>query len=222
MKFEYLIFNIIIFLSSTLSVILSKKGKLPYLKYFLYTFIIIGIPFVYWDYLVTNSWWSFNQNFVLGYNLFNLPIEEIMFFFTVPWACLTLWINIEDHEKVSKSGLDLIIPSLIFLIGLIICLTGKVYAGTTLIVFSLVSLISLASGFWFRKIKFRVFLLIVVCLTFIFNTYLTARLVVIYNPHYLTGFMVGTIPIEDFIFGLGLITGFVGVYEYFLIKYSNE
>ena len=58
-----------------------------------------------------------------------------------------------------------------------------------------------------------IFLIIIFLLTLIFNGYLTARPVVIYNPEVITNLRIGTIPIEDMIYGLVLIIGLITIYE---------
>lgn len=50
------------------------------------------------------------------------------------------------------------------------------------------------------------------------NGYLTGRPIVIYNPAYFLGFRLGTIPVEDFFYGFGLITMTLVLWEYFVRK----
>ncbi len=49
-----------------------------------------------------------------------------------------------------------------------------------------------------------------------FNGYLTWRPVVLYNPVYFLNVRLGTIPVEDFFYGFGLITSAIVLWEYFL------
>ncbi|MGC9031660.1 MAG: lycopene cyclase domain-containing protein, partial [Minisyncoccia bacterium] len=85
MKLEYLIFNLVIFIS-------------PFVAYLFYPQLIFALNiktlisislssfiFVLHDILVTNKWWYFNKKYILGSRIFNLPIEEIMFFFSVSY-----------------------------------------------------------------------------------------------------------------------------------------
>jgi lycopene cyclase domain-containing protein len=48
------------------------------------------------------------------------------------------------------------------------------------------------------------------------NGYLTWRPIVIYNPEYFLGIRLGTIPVEDFFYGFGLITLTLVLWEFFL------
>ena len=47
---------------------------------------LVAIPFLIWDWFFTSqSIWGFNENYLVGINLINLPIEEVSFFFVVPF-----------------------------------------------------------------------------------------------------------------------------------------
>ena len=51
--------------------------------------IIVTIPFLIWDELFTRSGiWGFNEEHLAGIYLFNLPIEEILFFIIIPYCCV--------------------------------------------------------------------------------------------------------------------------------------
>ncbi len=50
------------------------------------------------------------------------------------------------------------------------------------------------------------------------NGYLTWRPIVSYNPEYFLGVRLWTIPLEDFLYGFGLITLTIVLWEYFLRK----
>lgn len=50
------------------------------------------------------------------------------------------------------------------------------------------------------------------------NGYLTWRPIVIYNPAFFLDVRLGTIPVEDFLYGFGLITFTIVLWEYFVRK----
>src|SRR5690606_5741318 len=54
-----------------------------------------------------------------------------------------------------------------------------------------------------------------IAFTCIFNGYLTARPVVLYGRPYQIGRRIGSIPVEDFIYGLALVTFTLVIYENF-------
>lgn len=50
------------------------------------------------------------------------------------------------------------------------------------------------------------------------NGYLTGRPIVLYDPGYFLGVRLGTIPVEDFFYGFGLITLTLVLWEFFMRK----
>lgn len=65
--------------------------------------------------------------------------------------------------------------------------------------------------FWY----FHGFVFVMTILT---NGYLTARPIVLYGEPFYLGIRLGTIPIEDFFYGFGLITFNVVLFEFFLSR----
>ena len=54
------------------------------------------------------------------------------------------------------------------------------------------------------------------------NGYLTWRPIVLYDPSYFLGIRLGTIPVEDFFYGFGLITLSLVLWEYFVRKEGHH
>lgn len=207
MKYEYLLFNLIILAGPLLGGLLYPKTKWPKLKHILLSLIPPAIVFILADFLATGVFWRFNDTYTTGIKLLNLPFEEILFFFTVPFACLFLWINwprnsrlVFHHQWLTVIGLGLVT------LGLVSLSIGWYYSG---IIFTLF-------GIWLifdsrqrlplsNRLDYLTFLALVFVLTMVFNGYLTARPVVIYNPYYKTNLNLFTIPVEDIIYGFILI-----------------
>lgn len=97
-RFEYLIVLLLVFVPTFATSLLHTKNELrPHLRLALGTITISAVPFIIWDYLATlRGHWEFNPKFNLGIYIANLPLEEILFFFAVPFACLFLWLVIRD------------------------------------------------------------------------------------------------------------------------------
>lgn len=54
------------------------------------------IIFVLWDMLVTaRGHWTFNANYTVGTKIFNLPIEEVLFFVIIPFCGLFTWESVK-------------------------------------------------------------------------------------------------------------------------------
>ena len=61
------------------------------------------------------------------------------------------------------------------------------------------------TGLFFRK-QFWIFLGIILFFKLLVNGYLTAFPVVVYDPRFYMGARIGTIPLEDFLFGFSMVT----------------
>lgn len=48
--------------------------------------------FLVWDLYatLTGHWW-FNPDYILGIDVYVLPVEEVLFFFVIPFCCLFTW-----------------------------------------------------------------------------------------------------------------------------------
>ncbi len=225
MKLEYLLFNIII-LSGPLA--LSFEKRVHYLgkwKYAFRSILLVLIPFIVWDILVTGRHWWFNNNYISGIKVAGLPVEEWLFFITVPFAVLFIWENL-----IRKTG-NPVNPSLknvwIYLLflslpGALMLWIGKEYTGLMLISLSLVGLLD---GLFNTRILSRnntyIYLGMVFLLNIIFNGYLTARPVVIYDPSYQLDLRLITIPVEDIGYGFALILMNTVLYQKFR-RVTNE
>ena len=66
-----------------------------------------------------------------------------------------------------------------------------------------------------KRREYYFFLLSILFFKLLVNGYLTARSVVIYNPAFFLGLRIGTIPLEDFLFGFSMVTQAIIFWEYF-------
>lgn len=219
MHSEYLLFNLLILALSSCHVILKRHPKLtwiqsPQLDSAWKAIGLVSVFYILWDILVTNWWWSFNPKYILGVQLGNLPLEEVLFFFIIPWSCLVIWVNIRSllsTQACTSVELPLCIVSTAFLL---LSLTQQWwYTASVCLLFALLGVLSQAQSHWLSKKSSLIFLAICILLTCIFNGYLTARPVVLYNTHVKSPVQVGTVPLEDIVYGLTLISFTVLFYE---------
>lgn len=66
-----------------------------------------------------------------------------------------------------------------------------------------------------RKKEFYFFLLIILGFKFMVNGYLTNSGIVIYNPEFFSGVRLGSIPLEDFLFGFSMVSLGIVFWEFF-------
>ncbi len=218
MKWEYLIFNFIIFVPTFLIAYFQLFGFTFFkIKKGLVAISIAAAVFIIIDTFSTGNFWNFNPRFITGLHVYKLPIEEIFFFFSIPFACLLVWENIPQELNISKKNDNHLLSYIIFgitVLGLIFFLIHLLYTAVMMFLLAAVLLLEklLGTGIIFTK-KTQLFLAIVNILTIIFNWYLTARPIVIYNVSLKTNINLLTIPIEDFVFGSALLLLTVLLYE---------
>lgn len=214
MNFEYLLFNFIIFFLSTFSIFVVKGTRYPQLRPALLAILSISVPYILWDAVVAGWWWSFNPRFILGFSLGPLPVEELLFFFVVPWSCLIIWENLKERVKgkVSFHFERLVAVAGVILLGISVFQEWW-YSASIGGLMCLFSVISTQCGKWFEQKASLLYVAIVFLLTCIFNGYLTWRPVVIYNTLTKSNLNLGTIPLEDVVYGLVLVSAVAIVYE---------
>lgn len=187
-------------------------------KHVLPALAISGLVFLVWDHLFTVYLvWSFNPDYVIGFYILDLPIEEILFFITVPFACIFIYecLNYyvkKDILKNFSTAISAILTALsIIMLSL---LYNRVYS---LITFGLLLVLSL----WllWKKPDYlgRFYLAFIVSLLpfYIVNGFLTSIPVVSYNDFQNSGIRVGTIPLEDHFYSLAMLLLNVILFEYF-------
>ena len=84
MRAEYLLFNLAVIAGPLCLSFYPPSFFLDRWPRALRGVATIALPFLVWDALVAGRHWDFNPRYVLGIRLAGLPIEEILFFFTVP------------------------------------------------------------------------------------------------------------------------------------------
>ncbi|TVR79220.1 MAG: lycopene cyclase domain-containing protein [Chitinophagaceae bacterium] len=229
----YLYLNIF---TISLPFLLSFDKKVAFYKEWRFLFpaiLITGAFFIIWDVLKTHfGVWSFNENYLVGIDIINLPLEEWLFFITVPYAIVFIYCCVKAYfsDFYSKYALS----TSYFFIGLLflgaIVFYDKAY---TVITFSLSGLFLLLhirilgkkylGYFWIAFfIHLIPFLLI--------NGALTSIPVVMYDDSFnmgiryahLTGIEYLYIPLEDTIYSMLLFLMNVTIFEWLKIKYQSK
>ena len=179
--------------------------------------VLVGIFFVGWDAFATyRGHWSFNSAYVNETKFLGLPLEEILFFVTVPYSCLFVFVSIIhflDDEKLFHPRKW--VPTVI---GAIITLSAFGFYNKEYTLLAILSVgftilfVSLVNFKLFFSTSYWVYTLLTLLLFLIFNFILTSFPVVQYSTSAITGFRITTIPIEDFLFNFSMLTNYLTVY----------
>ena len=208
-EYTYLLLNI---LTIAFPLILSFDRKVAFYKSWKHLFPAIaltGTIFIIWDVWFTAAGvWSFNEDYLLGIKLLNLPLEEWLFFITVPYACvfiyecLRCWFAIRWNELVLKRTFFGLVIAFI-LLGILGF--GRMYTSITFFLSALFMIALYLRGGLKIMHNFLPAYGISILPFFIVNGVLTANPVVMYNDFENFGMRIGTIPVEDFFYGFLLV-----------------
>jgi lycopene cyclase domain-containing protein len=216
-KYEYLLLNFAILLGPLAMSFEKQIRFVAKWRHALPAILIVAVPYLIWDASVTGRHWWFNERYTLDFRLAGLPVEEWLFFFTVPFAGLFVWEVIAHYfPKRTMPRLQSIRAALCFLPlpGIMLFAAGKEYTGLVLIFLGAVMALDRAlNTHLVLQNRGLIYLAAVLIFILIFNTYLTWRPVVLYDERYQLGIRLGTIPVEDFGYGISHLLLAAIVYE---------
>lgn len=182
--------------------------------------LLSGLVFILWDMGFTHAGvWGFNPTYISGTYLFNLPVEEVLFFLCIPYACMfsyycirLLWPAFAFSEKVASR-----ISWLLIATGVIASFAFYPQKYTCATFFLLTVFILLVRNKpWIGKFysSYSVLLLPFLVVNGLLTGTALEAPVVWYNSHEIIGWRILTIPVEDVFYGLILIGSQVAIFEY--------
>jgi lycopene cyclase domain-containing protein len=217
-QYTYLLINLFSVLIPFLFSFEKRIFFFKKLKALLPAMLITAAFFIMWDHLMT-IWnvWQFNSEYLIGYYIWDLPIEEWLFFFTIPYSCVFIYESLNflvKKDSLSQYAKNISSTLAVILIIVVLFNTGKLYTAIklTLTVFMLVYV--LIENFDFMGKFYRAYLVSLIPF-FVVNGLLTSLPVVTYNDSENLGIRIGTIPVEDTIYSLLLLLMNICLYEYF-------
>ncbi len=216
--YTYLLIN---FLTVFFPVMLSFDKRVRFYKSWKFIFpglLLTGSVFLIWDYIfVLTDVWGFNSDYITGIYFLRLPVEEILFFITVPFACifiyecLNYYIKRDVLKKVSRP-----VSLLLALLSaaMLIVFHQRVYSLAT---FGLLFVLTLYLFLAKPPFAGRFYVAYIVSLIpfFIVNGLLTSIPVVLYNDHQNMGLRIGSIPFEDHFYSLAMLLMNILFFEHF-------
>lgn len=224
MKFTYLLVNIFTII---IPFLFSFHSKIKFHHFFL-TFLksssIVTIIFVIWDAIFTKlGVWGFNPTYLINIHIYNLPLEEILFFYCIPFSCIFTYYCLNKFYNISWNYN--IEKWFVLLFSVCLILFGFYHIHLKYTFYSLVStgflmlfLIFIMKVRWLPKILSIYPVLLIPF--FIVNGILTGSglesPIVWYNNAENLAIRLRTIPVEDIFYGLELIL--LNIYFFEILK----
>ncbi len=220
-KYTYLLVDL---LSLLVPLIFSFHPKIRFYKHWnalVPAILISGIFYMIWDsWFAHQGIWGFNPTYITGVHIGNLPVEELLFFICIPYACVFTFECIARIIPATYLQKKIKLISYGFAVALFfLSLIFRVRPYTTS-AFALLSAMILISTWrkvsWLPKFYLVYALLLVPFL--LVNGILTgtglAEPIVWYDSRGIIGLRILTIPVEDIFYGMGLILMNIWLYTW--------
>jgi lycopene cyclase domain-containing protein len=215
----YLIINILIIF---IPLLLSFERNISFYKkifFLIKSILIVSSSFIIWDVIATKRGdWEFAKEHVIGISFFGLPLEEVLFFITVPYACIFIFETVNFYLKNRTIEIN---RYLIFFIVLaltsIAFFNNQLNYSFTVMLFTAASvlMIYLFDEQLLKSSNFWITLLITYIPFFIVNYFLTSIPIVKYNESAFSSIRIITIPFEDFFYSFSMISMWILFYNLF-------
>lgn len=228
------------FLVNILSVLIplsfSFEHRIAYYRKFLAllpSITIMAIVMLVWDEIFTFAGiWGFNPVYLMKIYIFSLPLEEVMFFWFIPYSCMFIYEAVNYGLK--KFVFSQLAWKISWILGIILLVLGFLSIYLKLIYTSTVCLLTgglmIFNGLILKPeylgnyfICFLISLIPFLAVNGILTNgipYISDQPVVWYNNFENLNIRIIGIPIEDSIYMLFMLTLTVNFYEYFKKKFN--
>ena len=182
-------------------------------KPFLLANFSAAVIFIAWDIVFTHAGvWSFNPRYNTGIFIFDLPLEEVLFFICIPYSCVFTYYCLDTFYDLSwpkkfENIFFIVFPVALLTVGIIFL--DRLYTSATFITVALFfsALKFIARVTWLGKL-ISVYAILLIPFAIV-NGILTGtgiqEAVVQYNHTGIIGLRLLTIPVEDLFYGLELV-----------------
>ncbi len=186
----------------------------------------VAFVFILWDiYFTKNQIWGFTKDYISTIKIINLPLEEVLFFILVPYACLFIYEVVQAYFP--NLNLKRVVPIFNFTfigLGAILLLfgfgnwytTSAVLIGILLIIYF--GIIQKTKWYCWFVIAYLVALIPFIIVNGILTGAVTPKPIVWYSEAHIVGWRIITIPIEDLFYNLALLLPITLIYERFKKK----
>ncbi len=196
-------------------------------KYFFKANLIVAFLFIVHDiYFTSLGVWFFNSDYLINFlDIFNLPIEEVLFFICIPYACVFTYFVFTKY--VSENLFPVVIYQIVLNFLILLTLVSSIlnyeylYTFYTSIFLFLMLIYVKLKKFDIRKIILSY--IAIVPFFFLSNGILTGSFIespiVNYDNNENLNLRMFTIPVEDIFYGFLLIMSNCLLFDYF--KYGS-
>jgi lycopene cyclase domain-containing protein len=202
---------------------LSFDRKVAFYKNWKYLFpalVFPGLLYIAWDiYFTYKGVWNFNDHYIIGQKMVNLPLEEVLFFFLIPYCFVFVYECVRSYFPGIRGSQ----PAKAFLCSLaVILLVGaiayhkKYYTSWACLLTGAFIVLIYLSGKMFRSFEGNSFLVaygLILIPFLVVNSWLTSLPVVRYDDAEILDFRIIRIPVEDTLYGLLLFLMVICFYE---------
>jgi len=195
-------------------------------KFILPGILITGTVYIVWDIWFTRAGiWGFNPNYTRHIDLFGLPLEEWLFFLIVPYACiflfevLRLFVKRFYHPGFARVILWVLMLTLLLSLPFVYnrTYTFTAFAFTALML--LLQLLQKTYRTWFSGFLLAYLLSLIPFM--VVNGILTALPVVWYDNAENLGRRLYTVPLDDFVYLMGLLLPAINIYQVLLHRFAS-
>lgn len=228
-KYYYLFLNVASF--SVPFLFSFEKRWMHFIRFwkpYFTSIILVGLFFILWDvYFAYEDVWGFNDQYLVGFRILKLPIEEWLFFLLIPYSSNFIHYSLEYFfpkfqlsERFAK-----VITGILFLVGLSVTVLNfdKTYTVFNFGVFTVLMLLQLIFKWKYIRRFYLSFILIYIPFYFV-NSALTGsyteKPVVFYDNAENLGIRIGTMPLEDSFYCFSMLYGSVLLFEYLRRKWN--
>ena len=224
-QYTYLLIN---FFTVIVCFLFSFHPKIKFNRHFKAFFMasaLVAVFFIAWDAWFTKIgvWW-FNDKYLLGFRIFGLPIEEILFFICIPFSCVFTYFCLDKFFNLNWKPTPeriLVIVMMIFFLIIGIVYHDRIYTFVTMLttVATLFVLHFILKVNWIGK---ATVIYLILSPGFLgVNGILTGTglesPIVNYNLNNFIGIRMWTIPVEDAVYGFEMI-----LWNLFFFKKSKK
>ncbi len=187
-------------------------------RYVGWAVLTAGGGYIAWDVWATHRGdWGFAPEFVSGIRWLGLPLEEILFFVAIPYACLFTYEQLAHYIPEKKIAFPRLLNGTLaaVFLGAALVFWGQGYTRSVMLSCFLFFVVSLRFRHSYLESRaFWLYILVTYLPFFIVNYLLTSPPIVWYRPESIWGVRVTTIPLEDFFYSFSMLSFYYWAYRF--------